>query len=413
MDHSSIDRRKMGLVILICVAQVLVQIGAFFWPALLPDMMLLWSLSNSEAGWITAIFYGAYMLSVPLLVTLTDRLDPKSVYLFGVGATIAGHLAFGLYAEGFWSAMAARALAGFGWAGTYMTGLKLLSDLVDARTMSRATAGHAASIGVSGALSFATGDLIASYAGWEVAFIAASMSAIIAWAIVFLGVPIQSVPKTSLPETKSLYDFRPVLKNRSAMAYSIAYGIHTLEMSAVRGWAIAFLSYVAISTDEVGHVIAPAVVATTLGLIGAVASVTGNEISIRFGRRKLIQTAIATSILLGGSIGFIGSLSYLIAMILLVTYGITIWLDSSSLTAGSVGTSDPARRGQTLAVHSMMGYAGGFIGPIIIGWTLDLAGGMSGKSWGFAFMMVAALNALALIIFWRLNPRELDGDRMP
>ena len=100
-------------------------------------------------------------------------------------------------------------------------------------------------------------------------------------------------------------------------------------------------------------------------------------------------------------------------MILLVTYGITIWLDSSSLTAGSVGTSDPARRGQTLAVHSMMGYAGGFIGPIIIGWTLDLAGGMSGKSWGFAFMMVAALNALALIIFWRLNPRELDGDRMP
>ena len=136
MDHSSFDRRKMGLVILICAAQVLVQIGAFFWPALLPGMMLLWNLSNSEAGWITAIFYGAYMLSVPLLVTLTDRLDPKSVYLFGVGATIFGHLAFGVYAEGFWSAMAARALAGFGWAGTYMTGLKLLSDLVDARTMS-------------------------------------------------------------------------------------------------------------------------------------------------------------------------------------------------------------------------------------------------------------------------------------
>ena len=88
------------------------------------------------------------------------------------------------------------------------------------------------------------------------------------------------------------------------MAYSIAYGIHTLEMSAVRGWAIAFLSYVAISRDEAGHLIAPAIIATTLGLIGAVASVTGNEISIRFGRRKLIQTAMVTSILLGGSIGF-------------------------------------------------------------------------------------------------------------
>ena len=72
------------LVILLCGAQVLVQIGAFFWPALLPQLMPLWGLSNSEAGWITAAFYGAYMLAVPILVTLTDRIDPKRIYLFGV-----------------------------------------------------------------------------------------------------------------------------------------------------------------------------------------------------------------------------------------------------------------------------------------------------------------------------------------
>jgi predicted MFS family arabinose efflux permease len=43
-------------------------------------------------------------------VTLTDRLDAKSVYLSGVAMTVAGHLLFALYADGFWSAMAARAL---------------------------------------------------------------------------------------------------------------------------------------------------------------------------------------------------------------------------------------------------------------------------------------------------------------
>ena len=68
------------------------QIGAGFWPALLPQMMQLWQLSNSEAGWITAIFFGTYMVSVPVLVTLTDRVDAKRVYLFGVGCTVAGHL---------------------------------------------------------------------------------------------------------------------------------------------------------------------------------------------------------------------------------------------------------------------------------------------------------------------------------
>src|SRR5688500_13393587 len=106
------------LVAVVCTAQVFVQLGAGFWPALLPDMMSLWSLNNSEAGWITAIFFGTYMLSVPVLVTLTDRVDAKRVYMFGVGCTVLGHAAFALFADGFWTALITRALAGMGWAGT-------------------------------------------------------------------------------------------------------------------------------------------------------------------------------------------------------------------------------------------------------------------------------------------------------
>src|SRR4029453_10506726 len=133
IGSASFARSPARLVAVVCAAQVLVQIGAFFWPALLPGMMPLWQLTNSEAGWITAIFYGAYMVSVPVLVTLTDRVDPKRVYLFGVAATVIGHLMFSLYADGFWSAFATRALTGMGWAGTYMTGLNLFADQVDAK----------------------------------------------------------------------------------------------------------------------------------------------------------------------------------------------------------------------------------------------------------------------------------------
>src|SRR5882724_2632607 len=210
------------LVAVVCAAQVLVQIGAFFWPALLPGMMPLWQLTNSEAGWITASFYGAYMVSVPVLVTLTDRVNPKRVYLFGVAATVVGHLMFGFFADGFWSALAMRALTGMGWAGTYMTGLKLLADRVDAKMMSRATAGHAASIGISGALSFATGDLIAAAAGWQAAFFAAAVSAAVASLVVALIVPSQSKRPSPAKDGQGLYDFRPVFRNRSAMAYAIA-----------------------------------------------------------------------------------------------------------------------------------------------------------------------------------------------
>src|SRR5581483_3222107 len=380
IDTDALARSPKQLVAVVCAAQVLVQIGAFFWPALLPGIMPLWQLSNSEAGWITAGFYGAYMVSVPVLVTLTDRVDPKRVYLFGVAATVLGHLMFALLADGFWSALAMRALTGMGWAGTYMTGLKLLADRVDARMMSRATAGHAASIGISGALSFACGDLIAAAAGWRAAFVMAAMSAGVAWLTVALIVPPQAERTAPAKQGRGVYDFRPVFRNRSAMAYAIAYCIHTLEMSALRGWGVAFLGYVAAATGaSEASLLSPAIVATGLGLIG-------------------------------GSIGFLGSTSYALACVLITVYGIVIWLDSSSLTAGTAGTAEPSRRGATLAVHSMLGYAGGFVGPLLVGWMLDFSGGMSQTGWGMSFLSVAMLMALGLVAFWLLRPRELEGD---
>lgn len=400
-----------SLVAVLCAAQVLVQIGAFFWPALLPGLAPQWQLSNSAAGWVTAAFYGAYMVSVPILVTLTDRVDPKRIYLIGVALTVVGHLAFALAADGFWSALICRALTGVGWAGTYMTGLKLLADRVDARMMSRATAGHAASIGISGALSFATGDLLAELFGWRSAFVVAAASAAVAWVMIAAVVPRRTVAAKAPGDGGGLYDFRPVFRNRSAMAYATAYAVHTLEMSALRGWGVAFLAYVAMQTGAGDAAISPAVLATMLGLIGTLASVLGNEAAIRFGRRRLVQTAMAGSIILGGTIGFLGTGSYWLAAALILIYGAVIWLDSSSLTAGTAGTAEPSRRGQTLAVHSMLGYAGGFVGPLIVGFVLDLSGGASAFGWGMAFLSVAVLMGMALVVFWWIRPRELAGDR--
>ena len=399
------------LVAVVCAAQVLVQIGAFFWPALLPAMMPLWGLTNSEAGWITAIFYAAYLVAVPVLVTLTDRIDPRRVYLFGVACTVAGHLLFGLLAEGFWSALATRALTGIGWAGTYMTGLKLLADRVDAKLMSRAVTGHAASIGISGALSFSCAGLLAGLHGWQAAFLVAALSAAAAWTIVALSVPGREGPASPASDGLALFDFRPVLRNRSAMAYALAYCAPTLEMTALGGGGVAFLAYVATSTGAGESRLSPTLVVTALGLVGTAASVLGNETAIRWGRRRLIGLAMTASIVIAGSIGFLGTASYPIAVALLLLYGFVVWLDSASLTAGAAGTAEPSRRGATLAVHSMLGYAGGFVGPLVIGFTLDLAGGMSRIAWGAAFLAVAFLMLLALGAFLWIRPREVAGDR--
>jgi predicted MFS family arabinose efflux permease len=401
----------LGLVILVCIAQVCAQIGAYAWPALLPRFIDAWHITNGEAGWITGIFYAAYAVSVPFLVTLTDRVDPRTVYLAGVAITVASHAAFALAVDGPWGASAARALAGIGWAGTYMTGLKLLADRVEPALMSRAVAGHAASIGVAGAISFVFAGALAGWAGWRAAFAGAAACAAAAWLLVVAFVP-RAERTHRGPAGAALFDFRPVLRNRSAMAYAVAYCVHTWEMNALRGWAVAFLAWVAASTSTDLGWFTPTVVATAMGLAGTWASVAGNEMSIRLGRQRLVNLAMASSIACAAVIGFAGGRSYVVAGALVLLYGVFIWLDSSSLTAGAAGSAEPHRRGATLAVHSMLGYSGGFFGPLVIGWVLDLAGGMSAIGWGLAFLHLAVVVLLGRMAFAWLGPRALAGDRV-
>jgi MFS family permease len=398
------------LVMLVCFAQVCAQIGAYTWPALLPGFIADWHITNGQAGWITGLFYAAYTVSVPFLVTLTDRVDPRSVYLTGLGLTVASHVGFAGFADGPWSAAAARVLAGVGWAGTYMTGLKLLADRVEPGLMSRAVAGHAASIGIAGALSFVFAGLLNRWLGWRGAFAGAASAAAIACVMIVLWAPAQQRRPDARPPG-ALFDFRPVLRNRSAMAYAVAYCAHTWEMNALRGWAVAFLAYVATATGERSALLAPTVVVTAMGLVGTWASVVGNEMSIRVGRQRLVRGAMTSCVACGAFIGFLGARSYPLAAALVLVYGLLIWLDSSSLTAGAAGSADPPRRGATLALHSMAGYAGGFVGPLVIGWILDLAGGMSAVGWGLAFLHVALVALVGQVAFLALRPGDLVGDR--
>ena len=117
------------------------------------------------------------------------------------------------------------------------------------------------------------------------------------------------------------------------------------------------------------------------------------------------------SMAVAGVIGFTSSVSYELAAGLCVVYGILIWADSSSLTAGTVGSAMVGQRGATMAVHSTLGYAGGFVGPLVMGAILDLAGGESAFAWGIAFAHVSAIMALGLLTMIVLQPKALAGDR--
>jgi hypothetical protein len=50
-----------------------------------------------------------------------------------------------------------------------------------------------------------------------------------------------------------------------------------------------------------------------------------------------------------------------------------------------------------MGLHSMCGYAGGFIGPLRVGFALDLAGSNLRLGWGLAFGQLALISIIGLL----------------
>jgi MFS family permease len=395
------SRRPTGRahVAVVIAAQVLVQIGAFALPALLPHYIHAWSLTNTEAGWLLGVFFAAYVAAVPVLMALTDRLPARGIYLAGAGLTALSHIGFATLAEGFWSALLLRAIAGLGWAGCYMPGLKAIADPLAGAAQSRAVSLHAAGVGVAGASSFLVAGAIDAIAGPRAAFLAVGLCAVAAVALALRAMPGTPPPRPDDdgPGRRALLDFRPVLANRRAMAWIAGYSVHTLEMAALRAWAVTFLGAAAArgSGDVPAWVPDPTVLFTAAGLLGIAVSIAGNESAQRFGRRRVVTLAMgggaALSLLTGWAVG----LPFGVVLALVLAWNAAIYLDSSALTAGTVQAAGPGLRGATMGLHSMLGYAGGFLGPVGVGLALD-AFGDGALGWGIGFGHIALLSLAGL-----------------
>jgi MFS family permease len=125
--------------------------------------------------------------------------------------------------------------------------------------------------------------------------------------------------------------------------------------------------------------------------------------SQRFGRKRIVTIAMMTSAALAAGTGWIVGSSAILAGVLVVAWLTFIFLDSAALTAGTVQAADPALRGATMGLHSMCGYAGGFIGPLGVGLALDLAGKSFVLGWGLGFGQLAIISIVGLICVRRLG----------
>jgi predicted MFS family arabinose efflux permease len=352
-----------AIVAAICAAEILGVAGYSIVPALLPQFIETWSLTNTQAGWLAGMVSAGYMFAVLPLVGLTDRWPARRIYL--TSSTLSALSCFGIaLCDSLLPALGFRALAGVAMAGMYMPGLQALTHGVEGTVRARIAAWYTSSITIGASLSFLFGR-VGTLLGWRSAFVVSgalgAVSVLIAWA---------ALPRDSRHEqdTRPLLDFRPVLANRDALLLIIGYAAVIWGCVGLRQWIIVFLTFCA---GDQAAVPAQAwiilIVGALISFLGVPAGLIGNELSIRYGLRNIASLVFLLSAIAGGLFGFTAMLPYVTVLGLSVVAGSIVQGNFSNLTSGVLAVAVPQCRGATIALYSCIGFAAGFLGTLLFG----------------------------------------------
>ena len=371
------------VVAAICVAEILGLAGFSIIPALLPQFIDAWSLTNTQAGWLAGIVSAGYMLAVIPLVTLTDRRPARQLYL--ASGALGALSCFGMaLCDSLLPAIGFRALAGIAMAGMYMPGLRALTHGLEGATRARIAAWYTSSFTIGASLSFLFGR-VGTLLGWRSAFVVAGIlggaSVLIAWAALPRG------DSGGEKEPQPLLDFRPVLPNRDVFALTVGYAAAIWGCVGLRQWIVVFLTFRA--GDQAAD---PAqawiilVIGAVISFLGVPAGLIGNELSIRYGLRTIATLVFVLSAVAGGLFGFTAMLPYMAALALSVVAGFIVQGNFSNLTSGVLAVAAPRYLGATIGLYSCIGFGASFLGTLLFGVTLDQFGGTSQlAAWAVSF----------------------------
>ena len=404
-DPKTSSRNDIALIAAMCIGEVLGMLGVFAFPALLPFFLKLWGLSNGQAGWINGIYFAGYTVAVPLLTSLTDRIDARRIYLTFCILGVLSNLGFAFFARGFWSALIFRGLSGLGLAGTFIPGLKAIIDRIESRGHPRAVSFYTACFGLGVSVSFYFAGEMFRWLGWKEAFGIAAIGSVLSLILSFLVLkPISVASVSSGTTTAGILDFRPILKHRPTRAYIFIYMCHMWEMFAARSWMVAFLSFSITLQKTPGDFMAPTTVMAVAGIGGMLASILGGELATRLGRRRVVTAILGISSLMALGIGFSARMPYNAVVILCMVYTLFFQGDSAAIHTGVIISTAPQRRGAAMALQSLGGFAAASLGSVAAGFVLDISGaGSTVLSWVLTFGLMGIAAALGAVLLHRIH----------
>jgi len=384
------------ILLIISIAQFMIMQVWYNFSAILSSVRELWSLTNFQAGMIISGFQLGYVFAVLFFSFLSDSRSPQKIFVLGALVTGISSLLFAFFAQGFYSALIFRTLAGIGMGGVYVPGMRLITGIFPPQFRGKAIGIYVGSLVVGSGTSLLVSGALVKFLDWDTLIMLTSIGALLG---AFLVYRMGEVSLNTVKGEFSWRQFKDAL-SRPNVLMNLAYMGHMWELYAMWPWIAPFLVFVfkfhGYSTENAmmyGNIIGGLSV-----IIGCVATWLGGLVSDQKGRIKSILAFLVGSIICSFTIGWVGEWSIYAAVIMALLYGFFVIGDSPIFSTAITELAEPEVAGLALGIQSVMGFAVTVISPSVFGYIVDKT-----HSWGIAFSALGLGALLAPIVLMKLK----------
>ncbi|MCF3973721.1 MFS transporter [Paracoccus sp. EGI L200073] len=373
--------------------------------AIMPALIADWSLTASQAGWLTnAVQIGfvlgalaSSLVNLPDIVRMTRLITLAALLAAAANAVL-------LLQPGFGIAIAARLVTGVALAGLYPPAMKLMA------TWFLRGRGLAMGFLIAGlTLGSSMPHLFRALGGgvdWRVVVMASTLAAIVS-ALIF-GLLVREGPHGFGRATFDPRQALAVLRNRPVFLANLGYFGHMWELYAMWAWFLAFAT--AARQGGVAPFGSPSVFAFVVVGSGVFGCVLGGVLSDRIGRCLTTAGMMAVSGCCAALIGLAFAGPAWVLMLVAVIWGISIIGDSAQFSAAVTELADRRLVGTALTLQLSIGFAL----TVLAIWLMPrVAALLGGWQWAFVVLVPGPLVGAAAMLRLRALPeaRRLAGGR--
>jgi MFS family permease len=388
-----------GRLLAICTARVFLFATFMTVAATIPLIITEWALTAAAAGAIVSSFTIGYAVSVFVFAWAADHYGAKRMVFASAIAAAATSLIFGLFAQGWGTAMVLYGLVGLAQGGVYTPLIMVLSDEIEPARRGNAMGWLIASTSLGYATSLAVAGIGIALGGWPAAFVLTGLLPVIGAAMLIVALaPLANRVHPRLPEIRPADE---LVRNRESRLLIGGYTAHSWELLGMWAWIPAFLAAALAlkGMATAAATVSGAYLSGIMHLFGATAAFTMGRLSDRTGRRPVLVALAAAGAIVSFVIGWLIHAPGVVLIPLALAYAFFCLGDSPVLTTAISETVRPGYLGAVLAWRGLLGFGAGAIAPLGVGLVLDLAGAAGAGpvvSWGLGFATLGLGGAIAL-----------------